>query len=164
MCFLHSCFQVCSGEATLPQGTDVVCVRGKKTRSEFSLPSPALPGSTRTAAEPGKGPAASGFASARAAHKGWEGEAGALWHPCTRCAGFFPPPLVLPQRSVMGNGLPGLGRATETSRKRFFGSHFFLEGQGQVLQPSLLGVVDGPWLCCRVGHGTGPALTWPQWL
>lgn len=115
------------------------CVWGEKTGSEFSLPSSALPGSTRAAAEPSKGPAASGFASAWATQGGWEGEAGARWHPRTCCAGFSPPPLVLSQWAVVGNGFPALSRAAQMSRKRFFGSHFFPEaqGEGQVLHSSL---------------------------
>lgn len=45
--------------------------------SEFSLPPSALPASTGTLAEPGKGPATFGFASAWAMQGGCEGEAGA---------------------------------------------------------------------------------------
>lgn len=47
---------------------------GEETGSEFSLPSSALPGSTRAAAEPGKGPAASG--QRRAGGKGRRGLTG----------------------------------------------------------------------------------------
>lgn len=98
---LHSCFQLCSREATQPWGigTGEGKRQKKKSGSKFPLLSSGLPAST----EPSRAllPSASPSGERRAGKRGG-------WHPAPCCAGFSPlrQPLVLSPWAVAGNEPP----------------------------------------------------------
>lgn len=142
------------------------CVWGEKTGSEFSLPSSALPGSTRAAAEPSKGPAASGFASAWATQGGGRGGGGSLASPHLLCR-FFSSTSCSLSVGRGGEWAPRAEQSCTDVKKEVFWLPLLSRGTGTSaasVTAAALGMVDGLRLCCRVDHGTGPALTWAQWL
>lgn len=144
------------------------CVWGEKTGSEFSLPSSALPGSTRAAAEPSKGPAASGFASAWATQGGGRGGGGSLASLHLLCR-FFSSTSCSLSVGRGGERAPRAEQSCTDVKKEVFWLPLLSRGTGTgtgaaSVTAAALGMVDGLRLCCRVGHGTGPALTWAQWL
>lgn len=131
---------------------------GEKTGSEFSLPSSALPGSTRAAAEPSKGPAASGFASAWATQGGGRGGGGSLASPHLLCR-FFSSTSCSLSVGRGGEWAPRAEQSCTDVKKEVFWLPLLSRGTGTSaasVTAAALGMVDGLRLCCRVGHGTGP--------
>lgn len=140
---------------------------GKKQDLNFCLPSSSLPGSTRVVAEPGKGPAASGFASAWATHRVGRGGGGSLASLHLLCR-FFSSTSCSLSAGRGGERAPRAGQSCTDVKKEVFWLPFLSGGTGTGMSAAsvtaeALVMVDGHWLCCRVGRGTAPALTWAPW-
>jgi len=158
VCFLHSCFQVCSREATLPRGGDAG--GGEKQDLNFHcLPPPCqqAPGLRLSPAEALLPSALPCVGSARR---------GLGWHPRTLPRRFFSSTSCSVSVGRGGDRAPGAGQSRTTVRKEDFWLLLLSRGPGTLARAALgtaaaMGVVGwgGRWLCCGAGRGTDPALT-----
>lgn len=167
MCFLHSCFQVCSREATLPQGADVVCGGKKQDLNFLCLPPPCqeAPGLQLSPAKALQ-PLASPLPGQH--RRVGRGGGGSLASPHLLCR-FFSSTSCSLSVGRGGERFPSAEQSCTDVKKEVFWLPLLSRGTGRgtsaaLLTAAALGMVDGLRLCCRVGHGTGPALTWAQWL
>lgn len=168
VCFSHSCFQVCSREATLPQGADVVCGGKKQDLNFLCLPLPCqeAPGLRLSPAKALQPLALPPPGQHTAGGKGRQGKArrGLAGIPAPAVPVFLLHLLFSLSGPWWGTGSQGWAephRCQERGGLVPVSLQRHRDKRCSVTAVALV-MVDGLWLCCRVGPGT--ALTWATGL